>query len=184
MTSDRIIFIKAFPQVWTPIVNSILGKIEFQKQHDPSRSFHVTVDGEQIEIPTRIYYERPTEKNLTEDEVFVLNCFFTRHHNGHVREDCLKRILVTRHYISTPYIIQLLGEYVIEILQLIQSSLDNALLNFTIKFKEENPNYFDIIEQRVQSYWDCYYKSTNKAKENYPGFQILRSIKEYKSNLV
>lgn len=88
----------------------------------------------------------------------------------------MRQILTTNNYIATPFIAQLLGEYVIEILTVIKDNLFSTQLDNLIKLETDNLKFFKMTEKRVQSYWDCYYKWTT-TKNNYVGFQILKTIK-------
>lgn len=176
MTTDREIFIKAFPTSLTSTVNCLLDKIQLSAEHRPTDPINVLVDNEELKIPYRIYYDDPANKNLTNDEVLILACYFTRHNDGHIREKYLKTLIKSRNYFTTPFIVQLLGEYVQEILQIIKDNLDNNLLDNLGKFKTENPKFFQETSDRVISYWDCYHR--NIPKKDFVGFQIIEAIKE------
>ncbi len=179
---EREMFIKCFPNSLTAEVNSLLDKLTWRKSHDTTECFTIKLDDETIYIPYRIYYEEPTQQNLTNTETFILDCIFTRHHNGYVREKRLNNIVSSDHYLATPFIAQLIGEYVVEILKLIKDHLTPRLIDNLIKLQTDNPKFFKITENRVQSYWDCYYKWTTK-KSDYVGFQILKAIKERTSEI-
>jgi len=176
MTVEKEIFINAFPTSLTTEVVSLLGKLKWTTAHKSTEWFQINIDGQTLNIPYRIYYDEPTQENLTESETFLLDCIFTRHHNGFVREKCLKKILKSDNYLATPFIVQLLGEYVVEILTVIKDNLSLTQIDNLIKLKTDNPKFFETTEKRVQSYWDCYYKWTT-SKIDYVGFQILRAIK-------
>ena len=79
-------------------------------------------------------------------------------------------------YLVTPFITQLIGEYVFEILFVIKHNLSLTKLDNIIKLKADNLKYFKTIERRIQSYWDCYYKSIFPNKLDYAGFQILNAV--------
>ena len=177
MTVEREIFINAFPTSLTIEVNSLLDKLNWKTEHKSTGCFQIDLDGQTINIPYRIYYDEPAEQNLTDNETFLLDCIFTRHHNGYVREKKLRRIITTDNYLVTPFIAQLLGEYVIEILTVIKDNLSSTQLDKLIKLKADNPKFFKMTEKRIQSYWDCYYKWTIPKKIDYAGFQILNAIK-------
>jgi hypothetical protein len=174
MKTDKEIFIKAFPTSLTPTINSLLDKIQLKTKHRPTEPFIVNVDNEELEIPYRIYYDEPASTNLTSEETFILACYFTRHNNGHVREKHLKTIIKSHNYFTIPFVVQLLGEYVQEILQIIKDNLDNNLLYNLGKFKTENPKFFNQTNDRVRSYWYCYHR--NIPKKDFVGFQIIDSI--------
>ena len=65
----------------------------------------------------RIYFDEPSqelENKLTDTQKQILNCIYTRHHNGYIREKRLKNLFGFDHEWILPYKLQLLGEYVME----------------------------------------------------------------------
>lgn len=53
---------------------------------------------------------------------------------------------------------QLIGEYVIEILEIIYQNINHLNTSVYKKFLEQNPVFYKITRQRVQTYWNCYYR--------------------------
>lgn len=178
MTLEREIFINAFPTSLTNEVNSLLDKLNWTTENKSTECFYINFEGQTIKIPYRIYYEEPLQHNLTQTETFLLDCIFTRHHNGYIREKRLRRIITADNYLATPFIAQLLGEYVIVILDVIKENLSSNKLDNLIRLKTDNPKFFKLTEKRIQSYWDCYYKWTAPKKTDYVGFQILKAMKD------
>jgi hypothetical protein len=183
MTVEREIFINAFPTSMTSEVNSFLSKLNWTTAHKSTECFQINFEGQILNIPYRIYYDEPIQPSLTDNETFFLDCIFTRHHNGYIREKKLREILKSKNYLATPFIAQLLGEYVLEVLTVIKDNLSPTLLDNLIKLTVDNPTFFDRTEQRVQSYWNCYYKRTISRKTDYVGFQILEAIRNRKQEL-
>ena len=85
-------------------------------------AFSVCVSGEAVSIPYRIFHDPALidATRLTSVQAELLECLLTRHHSGFVREDHLANILRTNDEWVPPFVIQLVGEYVIEILQLVR----------------------------------------------------------------
>ena len=141
----------------------------------PWRTFTVLVGGETVAIPRRIYH--PTQlintSHLNELQKELINCLLTRHHDGFVRQRYLSQIINSNNVWIPPFVVQLLGEYVVEILDLLYNNLGN--LNDTLyrEFLEANPEFLAVTAQRVASYWDCYYRSRWKKNE-YVGFRMLQ----------
>jgi hypothetical protein len=96
----------------------------------------------------------------------------TRHHSGLVREEHLIHVLCLPNPWIPPFVIQLVGEYVIEILNVIQKNLHNLDAPLYRQFLAENGAFFSTTKQRVMSYWDCYHREYHK--EDYVGLQIIR----------
>jgi hypothetical protein len=139
--------------------------------------FSVKVHGEAVTIPYRLYHS-PSQimtEHLTDLEKELVDCLLTRHHDGFVRQQHLERIIRSGNPWIPPFVIQLLGEYSIEIIGVIDanlSSLDNALYR---EFLQTNPGFLARTAQRVTSYWDCYYRV--HPKEEYVGFKVLKFFK-------
>ena len=62
-----------------------------------ARGFSVTIDGETVTIPDRIYNEEPRDSTaLTERQCDVLGCLYTRHNDGFVRQRHARAALILR----------------------------------------------------------------------------------------
>lgn len=138
----------------------------------PWMPFSVQVEKETLSIPYRIYHNASLTKTqgLTLQEQ-LLACLLTRHRDGFIREKHLSRIIAVNATWVAPFVVQLLGEYVIEIIQVIENNL--AVLDKPLyrSFLSSNPSFWTLTQQRVISYWDCYYRSHRRAA--YPGFRVM-----------
>jgi len=136
-------------------------------------TFSVGVGGETISIPYRIYHDPALidATNLTARQRELLDCLLTRHHNGFIRERHLAGILCSHHEWIPPFVVQLVGEYVIEILQAVSGDLQHLDPHLYRSFLQANPQYFALTKQRVISYWNCYYRRQRRAE--YAGFRIV-----------
>lgn len=171
--------LKAFPTNLEDEVMVVLRKIKQTNTLDFSYCFEVNFCGNLLIIPERIYYNEPSSSqinSLTEQQQVILACLFTRHHNGFVREENLRKIIhLSNDYIwIIPYLIRLTGEYVIEILQVIKSNLDKVNKGKIKDFIIDNPKFYNTIESRVVSYWDFYYRNLYPNIEDYIGYEILQ----------
>ena len=101
----------------------------------------------------------------------LLDCLFTRHNDGLVRQTHLARIIWSTSPWIPCFVVPLLGEYVIEIIQLIQDNLPHINIPAYTDFVRANPEFMVLTEKRVMSYWNCYYRSTKR--EDYPGFSCF-----------
>ena len=136
--------------------------------------------GEVTFLIYRIYFHEPSpehENELTETQKQILNCIYTRHHNGYIRENRLKNLFSFDHEWILPYKLQLLGEYVIEIL----FELDKHITDRNIQqFKQltlNNRKYWEQTKSRMGSYWNEHYRYPNYKKiKNYIGYKIMKRI--------
>jgi len=147
----------------------------------PFRAFPVRVADETVSIPQRIYHDplaisvgyrfglgSPTQKE-------ILDSLFSRHADGFVREPDYS---FGSGWIP-PFVIQLAGEYVIEILRLIEQSIPELDCTLYGEFVRHNPELIKKTKQRIVSYWNCYYRSI--PPERYPGFRIHNFLEHLQS---
>ena len=118
-------------------------------------------------------------RKLSSLQKHLVNCVLTRHKDGYVRQSRLDQIIGFNQPWVPAYLIQLLGEYVVEIQQLIEARLQDLDKNVYRNFLVANPEFFALTEQRVISYSDCYYRT--RAREDYVGFRVLRFFEEIAS---
>ena len=143
-------------------------------------SWQIRLEDELLTVPYRIYFKEPElelESALNERQTDILNCIYSRHHNGYVRSKRLKRISDHAESWVIPFVIQLLGEYVWELFPIINTKINESTLHFYKDFRLENPTYWRLLESRVVSYWNEYYRDSFPKWENYFGNQVLSKIK-------
>jgi hypothetical protein len=97
-----------------------------------------------------------------------------------VREKHLARIIRSQNIWVPCFVIPLVGEYVVEIVRVIQENLPHLDTSTYANFVRANPEFLALTGQRVIGYWDCYYRSI--PKEEYPGFLVLDFLKSIATN--
>lgn len=187
------ILLNAFPRTLKKDVESVLDILPFDvnevklcdgQTHKVKNLIHpdfqtVNIDGELLTIPYRVYFNEPElekERTLTDRQKSILNCIFLRHHNGYVRQRRLEKIENSEYWV-TPFTFQLLGEYVIEILEVLDEQLDDDKLENYKLFAIENSKYYKQTESRMISYWNEYYRRRFPKLKNYVGRIIFDQIK-------
>jgi hypothetical protein len=94
----------------------------------------------------------------------------------------LEQLIDKNEYWITPYLLQLLGEYVYEILEVLDKCINDKNIGNYKRFVKENPKYWQQTESRMISYWDCYYRRIkSKDLKNYLGRQIADRINKNSS---
>jgi len=138
--------------------------------------FSVRVNSETVSIPQRIYHN-PLDVSVlsrfgwrSQTKKEILDCLFTRHADGFVREERLRRVIRSNNIWIPPFVIQLAGEYIVEILRIIEQHLDTLDEALYSGFVQSNPQFIAKTKQRILSYWDCYYRLI--PWREYPGFRI------------
>ena len=169
---------KSFPNnmeiVSTRAINSM-----FTGEHNPTESDIglIKINGEEIHIPSRIYSpETMGFQQLNDIELKILHCLYTRHHNGYVRAKYISKILPPSDIWVIPFVVQLLGEYIIEISELIQSRMTECDKELFIKFKNENTSFCELTSNRIISYWNEYYRSKYQSIEDYTPFIVANYL--------
>jgi hypothetical protein len=166
--------VRAFPAALRD--DAVLALSAFPEDPLPSETFAVRVAGQTVALPYRIYHN-PTLIDtvpLNSLQKELVDCLLTRHHDGFVREEHLKRIISRNHVWIPAFVIQLVGEYVIAILHVIRQNVNLLDTSVYREFLEENPKFLAITKQRVDSYWNCYYRTCRR--EEYVGFQLMNFL--------
>ena len=171
--------VRAFPAALAEDVRALFPDLSDGQSHPPSNFFQVRVQGETMAIPCRVYYaqnqvlrcaSRPDIQGL------VALCLGTRHHDGYLRENCLKRLIEIEEAWVVPFIIQLVGEYVVTIVQRVEQALPRLNAQLYAEFILDNQAYFETIGRRTISYWDAYYRSEYPKLNTYPGRRIYAAL--------
>lgn len=175
----------AFPSRLAGDVRAVLALVP-DAGFAPVLPFEVEVQGETVTIPSRIYSEEPgtdLQRPLTPLQQVILHCLYTRHHDGLVRQRNLEQIVASDEPWVVPFVMQLAGEYVLEILEAISRGLPglftpgSAQRRLYGEFIARNPAFFARTERRVVSYWSCYYRWNYGAFGTYPGSVLLEAFR-------
>lgn len=147
-------------------------------RHNYSNFEELRLSDETLYIPYRIYYDVPNDSelsSLTDRQRTILYTLYTRHHDGYVRERNLKKAIDMARVDAwiTPYLMLMVGEYVEEIVQVIYDHRSLLNADFVKTFVGENQRFYQTVQSRVVSYWDCYYRRKYPMKDQYVGFQVL-----------
>jgi hypothetical protein len=172
---------EAFPKHLASAVDSALKIVPVDMRLGPtSHSIGaITIGGEAIRIPSRIYNSAPAEADrvsLPDLEKEILACIYTRHHDGHVRQRIVRGLTASKELWVKPFLLQLAGEYVVEIIQQIYDDVGSMDVDGCKKFAAENPLFFNATKRRAISYWACYYRSRFPDFGDYPAFQLLHAL--------
>lgn len=173
--------VKAFPTAFADDVRAVLA-IMPRSRLEPAGMFSVAVRGERVAIPSRLYNDEPPAQSvdsLSPRQQTLLHCLYTRHHDGTVRQRHLEAVVGAPEPWIVPFVVQLAGEYVLEILVVIRDGLRDLDTPGTDphhaygQFLVDNPAFFARTERRVVSYWNCYHRLRYSSFEGYPGCVLL-----------
>ncbi len=185
-----------FPPQLNEDMMTIENTLNLSSMHRSYMPFEISLENNILIIPTRIYTDEGQLDNLnklTIRQKEMVFCLFSRHHDGFVREKCLKELFASKNLFVIPYILQLLGEYVIEIIEVIYQHREEINHDNLIIYILENPEHYEKTKQRVYSYWDCYYrmaypkykrgvKPKGETYLDYPGIRMIKYINLLLSN--
>jgi hypothetical protein len=140
----------------------------------------LVLNGETLRIPYRLYATEPPAhlvSAFSERQRLALCCLFTRHHSGFERERMLREILQgdPPPWVY-PFAIRLLGEYVIEILEVLWTRRDLLRSERCVTFLNDNPRFVALTKKRIVSYWHGYFRSLSPRLVDHVGFRIADEL--------
>lgn len=169
----------AFPTVLRPTVAALTDDPGWRPEIR-HYTYQVMLGGDTLTIPSRLYVDR----GLLWDDAGrdatgrgIAWCLGTRHHDGHVREGCLVRLLAAPQAWMAPFIVHLVGEYVIEIVQRIEAALPGfapEMQAALAAFVRDNLRYLDTIERRTISYR---FRGGPPPLTDYPGKRVTALLR-------
>ncbi|WP_303207717.1 hypothetical protein [Bacteroides oleiciplenus] len=169
--------IMCFPLNLKEDVQVVIDKLIINDEDIHGQTYNVKVDNMLLTIPERIYFDEPASENLTTIQKYILDCIFTRHHNGFIRQKHLRNLLFCTEYWIMPFCFKLLGEYVKDILFDIKVQIENNIDNY-LYFISENREFYNRTKSQMISYWDCYYRKEYPNPKSYIGFQIYSDLEK------
>src|SRR5213078_2080778 len=105
-----------------------------------------------------------------------------RHHEGWTRQRSVRRIVGAPLPWVVPFVVALVGEYVIEIVEDVARGLPevgragSAQQQAYGAFLAANPELLRLTQARVVSYWDCYYRRDYPRIHDYPGHRLAAAL--------
>lgn len=179
--------LRAFPVALRPEAAEVAAALP-PSQFAPVDSVEVWVDGETLAIPGRIYNDvaHVDDAPSSSRARLMAACAYTRHHDGRVRQRAVRTVLATPAAASqawvVPYVVLLVGEYVVEIVDDIAGALTELGIEGSTQQRTygsvlaANPELFRLTQARTASYWDCYYRRRYPRFEDYPGRRLADAL--------
>ena len=167
----------AFPSGLRSAVRNAITSVTIGEWHPPTHAFIVNMGGEVLRIPYRVYYDpdllRRQLSDLPAAARLILLCLGTRHYDGYLRQECLRELVKSEAPWLTPYVLQLAGEYVVEITEDVASAIGEHNPAALRAFASENSAYLATLARRITSYWSCYHRHAYPTLRSYPGAKVL-----------
>jgi hypothetical protein len=102
---------------------------------------------------------------------------------GFLREQCVAQLLLNPTPWTAPFVVTMLGEYVVEIVLRIEAALIRAdtaapLADDAVyaAFAGENSAFMATTTRRAISYWNVYYRLRYAQKVDYSALRVLSAI--------
>lgn len=167
----------AFPSRLRSAVREAVASVTFGEWHPPSHAFIVNMEGEALRIPYRVYYDPDLLRGQLRDfqaaARLILLCLGTRHYDGYLRQECLRELVKNEAPWLTPYVLQLAGEYVVEITEDVVNAIGEHNPDILRAFASENSAFLATLARRMTSYWNCYHRHAYPERHSYPGVKVL-----------
>lgn len=179
------ILVRAVPPGLAGDIRSVLAVMPNAKS-SPMGPFQVEVWGETVTIPSRIYHDEPDAdvvRSLSGTQQAILHCLYSRHCDGRVRQRHLEQIVGLHEAWVVPFVVQLAGEYVVEILEAIHRGLPGLGVPGSVErrlygeFIARNAAFFGRTERRVVSYWSEYYRWKYPVFGAYSGSPLVEAFR-------
>ncbi len=169
-----------FPAALQPAASALLRLLPAVHPAPLRQGFSVLVHGEALSPPLRIYCSEGALDSAiaasTGDARTLALCFGTRHCYGQVREACVRQLLPMDRPWVVPFVVQMLGEYVVEIVQAIAVDLSETDPVRFANFVSENAPFMATTRRRATSYWACYYRNRFSSLRDFPSIVCLDTI--------
>jgi hypothetical protein len=111
--------------------------------------------------------------SLNATEQSIAACWFTRPHDGHVRERFLRAIPAYHHAWVIAYVVALCGEYVFEILSYVWERHSLFKADALGQWLGDNQTFYSRTRSRIISYWNCYCRSSYPLFSTYVGSHLI-----------
>ena len=146
--------------------------------------FAVQTEGQTVLIPARLHFASERLALTERDEAWLFaRALQTRSNDGFERQRAARDLLADLRPWAAPFIVALIGEYVIEILDDISVASTPAGDRTLADFIVQNEAYWNTTKRRVASYWNVYYRSNWSSelrraylRDEYIGFKLIDRI--------
>ena len=169
--------LEAFPESIAEDVIEALDALD-GSSHEPSirDGLRRVVGNQTLVLPSRVYFSGVSEhkiKSLSQQQKQIVAALMTRHHSGYQRESWGRVLCESPSTWATPFAVDLLGDYVLEILMMLERSLDAEWMPFVAQLISDNDGITAPLNHRILNYWHCYYRwypPNIRELRDYPGY--------------
>lgn len=146
--------------------------------------FSVHVGAQRVLIPARLHFTSDRLSLTGSDEAWPFaRALQTRSNDGFERQRAARDLLADLHGWGAPFIVALIGEYVVEILDDIAAALTPEIARTLGAFIACNEAYWSTTKRRVTSYWNVYYRARwlddygrAERRDEFVGFRLVQQL--------
>lgn len=146
--------------------------------------FVVRSEGQSVLIPARLRFASERLRLPESDAAWrFARALQTRSNDGFERQRAARDLLVDLQPWGAPFVVALIGEYIVEILEDIAAALTPEVARTLGDFIVHNEAYWQTTKQRVASYWNVYYRANASSelrrpyrRDDYIGFKLVEHL--------
>lgn len=182
---DASVLVEAFPRehlsVATPGAQSVARALAPAQW---TERFTVRSERQRVLIPARLRFSSEKLLLTDEDPAFPFaRALQTRSNDGFERQRAARDLMRGLQPWGAPFVVALIGEYIVEILDDIFAALTPDSASTLGNFIIDNEAYWQTTKQRVGSYWNVYYRANASSEQRRPydrnkyiGFKLIERI--------
>lgn len=146
--------------------------------------FSVSMMGQTVSIPARLHFTSGKLPVSEDDDAWpFVRALQTRSNDGYERQRAARDLLADLHPWGASFIVALLGEYIVEILDDVSEALTPEIEQILAAFIIDNRAFWATTKRRVTSYWNAYYRSRYASelrrayrRDEYVGFHLTNRL--------
>jgi hypothetical protein len=178
---DSSILAEAFPPAHRPAAilagEAVVGALAPRQW---TERLSVQAGGQSVLIPVRLHFASERLPLNGGDEAWrFARALQTRSHDGFERQRAARDLMADLEPLGAPFIVALIGEYIVEILEDVSDALTPDLERTLGTFILENGAFWATTKRRIASYWNAYYRSSWASelrrayrRDEYVGFKL------------
>lgn len=149
-----------------------------------ARQFVVQAEGQSVLIPERLNFVSDDLQLAESDDAWPFaRALQTRSNDGFQRQRAARDLLADLQPWGAPFVVSLIGEYIVEILEDVAVALTPETTRTLGTFISHNKTYWQTTKRRVMSYWNEYYRwhggdRPDRAhhRHQYVGFKLITEL--------
>lgn len=134
------------------------------------------VDNQIVQMPVRLHFASHRLALPESDPAWHFACaLLTRSNDGFERQRAARFLLDGPEPWAAPFIVALIGEYIVEILEDVLAAMTPSVEHTLGSFIAYNVAFWETTKRRIASYWNVYYRNGGRGayrRQEYVGFKL------------